>query len=123
MNAHLLDYEYRYTRSELAVPGPDGDTLRVTSTGYQRLWLVRDTGTVRLELMEALFNWRLTIGFTSTPHSLEGAWCYFGRDWHTFRRAVTAAHTFDPATQDAPNGYDKQVLDWDHTLATVPWKC
>ncbi|MEV2277743.1 hypothetical protein AB0I72_19365 [Nocardiopsis sp. NPDC049922] len=96
----------------LTVPGADGDPLTVTATALPLVWHVRDVGAMRVEVMEMIFNWRVTIAFTRHPLVLEGGWCYFGRSWDVFERAVRAAHAFDPASQHAPVGFDKEALAW-----------
>ncbi|MFW5415055.1 hypothetical protein J0910_00475 [Nocardiopsis sp. CNT-189] len=94
------------------MPGADGNPLTVTSTAVPLVWRVRDIGPMRIEVMEMIFNWRLTISYRAHPMLLEGGWCYFGRTWDVFQRTVRAAHTFDPATQAAPEGFDKEALAW-----------
>lgn len=96
----------------LTVPGADGTQLTATLTDLELVWQIRDVGPMRIQLMEMLFNWRIALQFTHMPGFVEGGWCYFGRGWDVFQRAVAAAHAFDPAREDAPAGFDKEVLGW-----------
>ncbi|WP_304452875.1 hypothetical protein [Nocardiopsis sp. YSL2] len=107
-------FELRHRANEgdtLTVPGANGDLI-VTATAVPGVWHIRDNDPIRVELMEMLFNWRVTIAFIRHPMLIEGGWCYFGRGWDVFQRAVQAAHAFDPAAQAAPEGFDKEALPW-----------
>jgi hypothetical protein len=97
----------------LVVPAHDPHPeIVLAATGTPLVWRVRDERGLRLELTEMLYNWRLTIAHLHTPMSIVGAWCFFGKSWDDFARAARAAHDFDPTTQAAPGGYDKEVLPW-----------
>ncbi|WP_435109797.1 hypothetical protein [Nocardiopsis synnemataformans] len=107
-----FDLRHLHGDEPLIVPAADGEPLTATPTPTPLYWHIRDVGPVSIQLAEMLFNWRITISLLTEPWFIEGAWCYFGRDWQSFSRAVRAAYAFDPTTQDAPQGFDKAALPW-----------
>lgn len=79
---------------------------------------VKTVGGYHIEVFPMLFNWRLhTVCADAGPLEWSDRfWCYEGRGWDAYTRAVLAAHAWDGAADTEPVGWIKA---WDGRRAPV----
>lgn len=88
------------------------EEIRCRRTGFNTpgTWHVARRNSTDIFVTEMIFNWRIITSPVEFPLILNGGWCYFGKDFDSFTRALAAAHAFTPCEGSEPEGYDKEVL-------------
>jgi hypothetical protein len=70
-----------------------------------------DDGRHHIDVLRMIYNWRIAATPVDSPMFIDRAWCYFGTDDESFRKAVLAALVWDGDDSTEPAGYDKAVME------------
>lgn len=73
------------------------------------LFTISTTEHWRVEIVEMLYNFRITLSAIDDEHGWEYGWCYQGKDLGAILTVAAAATVFDPETMLEPEGYFKAV--------------
>lgn len=73
-------------------------------------WRVAETDTHYIDVMQMLFNFRITSTPRDSPFTYDGGWCYVGRGRQTLLRAHAAACAWALEGGPEPKGWNKNVM-------------
>jgi hypothetical protein len=83
----------------------DGVRLETVDGGYR----IKTTGTHYIDVMQMIFNWRITATPKDRPWMYDRGWCYQGTGITGFIPAALAAIAWDGSDDTEPPGYFKRV--------------
>jgi hypothetical protein len=99
MQRQYLTYQHKSFQAALNA------TITTIDGGYR----IKETDTHYIDVMQMLFNWRITTTPKDMPYVYDRGWCYQGTNLAGFLPAALAAIAWDGSDDTEPAGYFKRV--------------